>query len=301
VQTLSVAGQSAYGPQVAVDGNGNAVVVWSRFDGTDYRIQARRRSASGNLSAVQTLSAAGQDADLPQVAIGPNGNAHVVWQRSDGTNRRIQLRRRTASGGLSAVQTLSGSGQDANGPQLAVDRDGNAVVVWYRFDGAKDRIQVRRRTAAGSLSAVQTLSAAGGEADLPQVAVDGNGNALVVWERHDGSHWRIQARHRTRSGGLSNVQTLSSAGGDAFDPQVVVGSNGKAMVVWSGSDGTHFLIQARRRSASGNLGRVQTLSAAGQEAYVPQVALDADGNITVAWRRYDGATFRIQAARLRTG
>src|SRR5712691_6980601 len=59
-QTLS--GLNADSPQVAVDPDGDAVFTWVRFDGTDYRIQARARSAAGTLSPVQTLSAAGQDA-----------------------------------------------------------------------------------------------------------------------------------------------------------------------------------------------------------------------------------------------
>jgi hypothetical protein len=81
--TFSAAGQDAFDPQVAVDGAGDAVAVWSRFDGTDYRIQARTRSAAGVLGPIQTLSGAGQDAIDPQVAV--DGGGLAVWQRSDGT------------------------------------------------------------------------------------------------------------------------------------------------------------------------------------------------------------------------
>jgi hypothetical protein len=40
IQTLSGAGQDAFAPQVAVDSGGNAVAVWRRFDGTNFRVQA---------------------------------------------------------------------------------------------------------------------------------------------------------------------------------------------------------------------------------------------------------------------
>jgi hypothetical protein len=301
VRTLSASGQDAEAPQVAVDGDGNAVVVWIRSDGSDERVQARRRTAGGSLSAVQTLSHAGQQAARPQVGMDRAGNAVVVWERSDGANLRVQLRRRTASGGLSAVQTLTPSGENAYEARLAVDRDGAAVVVWERYNGVDNRIQVRRRTAAGGLSTVKNLSAAGQNAFNAQVAVDPNGNAVVAWEWYDGAYFRIQARRRTAAGGLSTVKNLSAGGQHASNAQVAVDAKGNAMVVWTRFDGAKNRIQARRRSASGSLGPVQTVSAAGQDAQSPQLGADAAGNAVVVWHRYDGSDNRIQAARLRHG
>ena len=77
---LSQAGQSATNPQVAVDADGNAVFTWARSDGTNTRVQTRTRSATGVLSAVQTLSSSGQDASLPQVAVDADGNAVFTWR-----------------------------------------------------------------------------------------------------------------------------------------------------------------------------------------------------------------------------
>jgi hypothetical protein len=91
VQTLSEAGQNAQSARVAVDTDGDAVFTWSRSDGTNFRVQARTRSASGALSRpVQTLSSAGEDAKIPQVAVDATGDAVATWRRSDGANQRIQ-------------------------------------------------------------------------------------------------------------------------------------------------------------------------------------------------------------------
>ena len=46
-QDLSAAGQHAYDPQVAVDGQGNAIAVWQRSDGTNTIVQAAARAAGG--------------------------------------------------------------------------------------------------------------------------------------------------------------------------------------------------------------------------------------------------------------
>ena len=142
VQTLSGPGEDASGPQVAVDADGDAVFTWERSDGTDQRIEARARSAGGVLSAVQTLSDAGQDAGAPQVAIDADGDAVFVWERVDNSgNERIQARTRSAGGALGVVQTLSNGGQDAQFAQVAIDDDGEAAATWQRFDGANDRAQ----------------------------------------------------------------------------------------------------------------------------------------------------------------
>jgi hypothetical protein len=40
----------------------------------------------------------------------------------------------------------------------------------------------------------------------------------------------------------------------------------------------------------------QDLSAAGQNAFNPEVAVDAQGNAIAVWRRFDGTNFIVQAA-----
>ena len=194
-------------PQVAVDAGGNSVFVWQRWDTTTdcsgapcLRIQTRSRSAAGVLGPIQTLSAAGRHSYLPQVAVDANGNAVFVWQRSDGTNLRIQTRARSAAGTLSGTQTISAAGQSAEYPQLAVDASGNAVFVWERWDGASERIQARTRWANATLGSTQTLSATAQDAMFPQVAVDPSGHAVLAWEISDGGPERIQARTRSADG-----------------------------------------------------------------------------------------------------
>jgi hypothetical protein len=291
---LSLAGQSADGARAAVDSSGNALVVWERSDGTNKRIQARVRFSTGALSAVQTLSPSGEDAYTPQVAGGSSGNAVVVWERFDGTNYRVQARARSSAGALSAVQTLSPSGGDAYNVQVALDSSGNAIVVWNRFDGTKNRIQAVVRSSTGTLSAVQTLSSAGQNGDQPQVAVDSSGNAVVVWRRFDGTNYRIQARARSSAGALSAVQKLSASGQTAFAPDIAEDPSGNAVVVWQRSDGANYRIQARARSSAGALDAVQNLSASGQDAYWPDIAVDSSGILAV-WYRNDGVNWRIQA------
>ena len=347
---VSRANQNASRPQVAVDANGDAVFTWERFDGANWRIQARTRSAVGVLSAVQTLSAAGQNAFSPQVAVDDAGDAVFTWSRSDGASSRVQTRARSVAGVLSAVQNLSDPGQNAFAPQVAVDADGDAVFAWALDVGANPQLaQARARSAAGTLSAVQNLSDSGSDAlsPFPKVAVDDAGDAVFTWERFDGANLRIQTRARdsftgnlsavqnlglsanidvhqvgvdadgdavftwvgrdgtTNCGGvgclrvqaqarsaagvLSAVQNLSKGGQNVrLEHQVAVDDAGDAVFTWSRVDGLNSRVQTRARSAAGTLSAVQNLSDPGQNALAPQVAVDADGDAVFAWARFDG-------------
>jgi uncharacterized protein YheU (UPF0270 family) len=263
-------------------------------------------SAQAVWSAPVTLSAGGQPASFPHVAVDQSGNAVFVWERRDATTDcggsgcfRIQARVRSAAGALSAVQTLSPAGANATSSQVAVDSSGNAVFVWRRTDsttgcggGGCLRIQARARSAAGTLSAVQTLSPARGDAVTPQVAVDSGGNAVFVWHRR----LNIQTRVRAADGTLSPIQALSEPGAGS-SPQVGVDQSGDAVFVWQRTDSTTdcggagcIRIEARARSAAGELSAIQILSPAGKDAFNPQVAVDQDGDAAFVWERYDART-----------
>jgi hypothetical protein len=292
---LSDAGQNADVPQVAIDDAGDAVFVWQRSDGTNMRIQARERPAAGTPSPVVDLSPTGQDARFPQVDVDNTGDAVFVWERFDGTNWRIQAGARSATGLLTAVQTISRSGQDARNPQVAVDPDGDAVITWQRFDGTNRRIQAVARSATGALSAVQDISKGGRDAFEPQVAVDVDNDAAITWRRSDGTNWRIQARMRWNKGVLDPVLNLSNPGEDAYAPQVGMANIPDAVFVWQRFDGLRWRILARGLSATGVLAPVQALSGSGLNSFDPQVAVNATGDAVFAWRHFNGTHWQIQA------
>jgi hypothetical protein len=314
VQTLSAPGQPAVSPQVAVDPNGNAVFVWERYDGTTncqgdpcLRIQAVARSATGALSAVQTLSAVGSHAVGPDVGVDQNGNAVFGWRNS--TVGFVQARARSATGALSPIQVIA-SANSYTSPDLAVDADGDAVFIWSTPtdlacdpDGVFQCLQTRTRvrTATGSLTPVQGLSAyaAGRDGSDGDVAVDPNGNAVFDWVLTDwnAGAQRIQGRARAADGTLSGAPLLSAPGQAAIDPELGVDQSANAVFVWRRPDGTTDCggsscdrIEARARSADGTLSSTQTISAAGGRAFLPDIAVDPNGNAVVVWTRNDGTT-----------
>jgi len=186
VLDLSASGQSAVSPQVAIAPGGEATVVWDRFSGSNWIVQAVQLGSGGTPAGTLDLSAAGRDAAEPALAVDPDGNAAVVWDRFDGSAFVVQMRRITAAGAPGQAATLSESGRDAADPQVAVAGDGSAAVGWSRFDGSNWVVQERTVSAAGSLGATANLSAAGRSAGDPVLRWRPDGTLASLWRRFDG-------------------------------------------------------------------------------------------------------------------
>jgi hypothetical protein len=140
------------------------------------------------------------------------------------------------------------------------------------------------------------LSTAGNDAQLPQVDVDANGNAVFAWERYSSGHYQAQARTRSAGGTLSSIDTLSTAGIDAVSPQVAVDGNGNAVFAWTRQGGPSDRIQARKRSAGGVLGPIVEVTGAGSFPSNPALDANATGDAALGWDAATTTGPRVQGA-----
>jgi hypothetical protein len=281
---ISRPGGDATEPQVAVDSAGDVVVVWRRFDGADYAIEAVERPAGGAWSAPLQLSAAGQNAETPQLAVDAAGDAVAVWSRSNGPNHIVQSATRPAGGGWGAPLDLSAPGADAKGPQVAVDGAGHFVAVWSSSTGPSTAaVQSATGLPGGAWGGPDNLSTSGRN-DQPQIAVDPRGDAVAVWRHYEAGPTLIQSVVRHSGGTWEPALPVSPSSGMAERPQVAIDSSGGVVAVWRRDDGAGYLIESAQRPAGSWLPPVP-LSASGGNAEAPQVAVDPAGNAAAVWSR----------------
>jgi hypothetical protein len=274
-------GADGFWPQVAVDEGGNATVVWSRFLGAEYVVQARRIDASGTLGPILDLSVAGAVGSEPQVAAHPDGDVVAVWEWFNGSMVVVQGRRVRSNGTLSAIAEVSPPGESGSEPQVALDPANQTVAVWSRGDG-----RIRGRRGSGP---VHDLSAVGVDAGDPQLALDADGDAAVVWSGWNGSQEVIELRRMTAGDTLGAIVPL----GVGERPDVAVDPAGNATAVWI--DGA--LIRARGAAPDDTLGAPADLSPTGlAEVLAPSVAADPSGALA-AWGYNDGSNYFVGAAR----
>lgn len=303
---LSAPGGDATAPQVAVAPDGQTTVTWYRYDGANYIVQqATRPAGSSTFAAPVDLSAPGQDAYSPEVAVGPDGETTIAWYRSDGTNQFVQAATRSAgSSTFAPAVNLSAPGQDATLPRLAYGPDGQTTVAWQRWDGSNLIVQQSTRAAGSSIfSAPMDVSDPGQDAFRAQVAFGPEGQTTITWQAAAGFADAI--REATRAPGASTFSAqvdLSLPGDDSQFPQIAVAPDGQTTIVWRGSDGTHHIAREATRAAGASaFSAAVDLSATGQEANGTQVAAGPDGQTTVTWSRSDGSNEIVQEATRPTG
>jgi hypothetical protein len=295
----------AYGLQIVVDPLGNETAVWGRRLGRSRVVQSATRSTGGIWSAPVTLSAAGAVSAL--VAAGPEGNVTAIWllERDEGWRSVVQSATRSAGGNWSVPVALSPPKKAARSPQIALDAQGGATVVWEEeYSGA---IESATRSSGGIWSVPVTLSASGVYGNWPQVAVDSLGNATAVWagnvlRGHRLRSSRIQSATRPAGGTWSAPVSISKSGHrHVQDPQIAVSPQGEVTAIWQRSNGSHLVVQGATRPAGGGWSRpVDITTGHGRGGQHLQLVVDSWGNATAIWEGYDtrpGPHFAIQGAK----
>ncbi|MDH3366031.1 MAG: hypothetical protein OEM29_08550 [Thermoplasmata archaeon] len=297
---------SAAPPQVAVDGSGNATAVWVQNDGIRKNIWSSRYVV-GTGWGIATLIETGSSerSQSPQIAVDDSGNATAVWVQYDGIRNNICSNRYVVGTGwgIATLIETNNSGFAYN-PQVAVDGLGDAIAVWFQYDGTGSTIWSNRYvvgTGWGIATLIETDDT--GDASYPQVAVDGSGNATAVWVQNDGIRNNIWSNRYVVGTGweiATLVETNNS--GSAASPQIAVDTSGNATAVWVQNDGIRNSIWSNRYVVGTGWGiatLIETNNSGG--ATSSQVAVDDSGNAIAVWRQYDNTGSNIWSNRYVVG
>jgi hypothetical protein len=296
---VDISSTAAASPRLAVDAQGNAVAVWRGYDGTSSVVQSAVRPTDGNWQAPIDLSATGQSASNPQLAVDPHGNAVAVWKRSvDFNNSVVQSAVRPAGGDWQTPIDISTVGQYDHDPELAVDRQGNAVAVWWRLGsgGSHFVIQSAFRPVDGAWQVPVDVLSTGSRNDAfyLRLAIDPQGNAIAVWTHSGPTDNAVQSAVRPAGGDwqapveVSGTEVITDP--VAGDLRLAVGAQGNAIVTWTYGTRTEMGVQSAVRQGGGDWQAPVYLSALGENASKAQVALDPQGNAIAVWGRSDGLT-----------
>jgi hypothetical protein len=274
-----------YALQVALADNGDAVAVWVDVANSSAPVvRAATRPAGHAWGRPQSLSHAA-NAGLPDLAIAPNGNAVVVWRANVGQHDVVQQAVRSLSGRFGRARTVAESDESVVGsfgpPRVAIDRNGRALAVWSGGTYGAPVVQLAAGSSRSGLGAARTLA----DGHSPDVAVDGRGNATVVWVDASG----IEAAFGSRAGRFGAAQVL----GSGVSPTVAVNARGDALVAWSSASYPQNVVAAFRHGV-GRFSPSVAVGSAGDYAYV-QPVVDARGVGIVVWESSDYDTSSLHA------
>jgi len=310
-------------PSVAMEADGDFVVSWTRYD-EDWKnpqIHARRYTSNALPQSpdfrVNTSSA--YDHRYPMVAIDGEGNFNIAWTRYEsgwpGLPSDIYAMRYNAAGqpqpALSPlperdlrpefrVNTYTSNHQSR--PNIAMDDDGNFVVVWHSQggqDGDGSGIYAQRYDANGTPQGtefqVNTLTT--NDQRYPAVAMDADGDFVITWSTGTyGTFAQEVYAQRYNAQGIpqgSEFRVCTNTGWNKRS-DVAMDASGNMVVTWDGGgSGDLQNVYARRYNAQGqSLGeifRVNTHTTGLQLR--PNIAMNSGGDFVIVWDSTNGGLY----------
>ena len=278
-------------PRVIVDADGNAAAVWKMFNEKNFLILASMRPCGYVWQTIpDAISDSSHDGNCPQIAVDPSGNAVAVWQEYDGKNLLIKAAQKPFGGSWqSPAALISQPLCDSVNPRVIVDAAGTFTVVWECFlERTWAAIQASQKSVDGSWTTPEIVSktlsfSLNQEA---QLAVDGEGNVMVVWTSSSKEDFSIQCSLQPKGGSWQEVpDRLSLVTHDAFCPKIGFDANGNAVAAWLEQSGYGVEVAASvKPSGGGWQSSPDILSAADKNAGSLQFAVSSNGTAVAVWR-----------------
>ena len=227
--------------------NGNAVIAYiGNLDEGELLVHFRSGS-SGKFGSRQVLVADGAAAVAEfEVAVSNSGNAVVVWQDiTDPLNPSIRAATSDATGAFGSAATIH-QAPNLQNPKVDMDAQGSALAVWdFTSAAAENEIQTAAAPAGGSFGAVDTLEVLEQGPGSPDVAVNANGAAVVVWEdftspnqcaaQQTCSRDILEAAYGDVSGNFGGAQMITDPGIPTAtgDQEAAIDDSGAAALLFS--------------------------------------------------------------------
>ena len=171
--------QDASTPRVSMSVNGTGLLTW-RFPAGAWSSQYLSGAGWDTPRRIDASAAYAVD---PRPAILQDGALVAVWIEAMPSGNRIRGAVFDVANGWTQRTTIDVAAGDSYEPEIATDARGGAVLTWWQYDGADNRVWATRlRSGALSWDAPTLLDpGVGGQAYYPQVAVAHSGEAAIIW------------------------------------------------------------------------------------------------------------------------
>lgn len=285
---------AAFGPSLAADA-GTVYLTWSDYTDASTRHVCLARSLDGgkNWEAGVQIDE-GAEATDPNLAVGVDNEVHVIWNDRRYDND-IYTSKSSDNGATWSpnIQVDDGPGQgDQINPDLAVDSNKTLYLAWLDGRSGDDDIYFTMRFTDDNWQAGEKVNDDSSTTDQyqPSIAVDGTGNAYILWGDQRNGYGDIYFAHRAAISTTwgNNIRVNDDVAGISWqsDPDIAVDSNGNAYAVWhdwrnGSTDGDIYF--AYRAAISNTWGSNVKVNDNTGSMRRPAIAVDDNSNAYAVW------------------
>lgn len=196
--TISISDRGVSRPKLVVDKQGNAVAVWSLFDGTTYTLESATLPSGSEywIPTAEPLSGPTPLRYHPQLSVGKEGSILACWAIDKEGKTVIESSRLKIESGFSSwlpLESLSTENEEIGIKQIKFDSMGNATMLWVE-SSRKDLLPKILKVATLALNesrwGAEEALYISPKGDLtgvlnPQLEIDPQGKALALWVKSD--------------------------------------------------------------------------------------------------------------------
>lgn len=261
--------------QITADAMGNAIVIWEQPDMPYYRLYARRYVPGTGWNAAQTIDDNTGHCIYPRIVADSTGNAIAIWQGGNFTSR-IYANRFTAGSSWGTPALVSSSTSTAAfAPEIAINKSGSAMAVWYEDDNGTYNAYARSFTPGMGWAAVQSIETGTSDAFYVDVAMDDAGTAIALWRQPD-----LYFNRYEPGSGWNTAEALASrpVGGAVVE----MNGQGQAVAAWAQLVPAMGIYSNKFSLATG-WGAPSNLASEPGDPNAANAVMDSQGNAMVIW------------------
>ncbi|MCU7373298.1 hypothetical protein PEC18_21345 [Paucibacter sp. O1-1] len=277
----------------AIDGTGNALVVWEQSDGTPdgstRKVFSRRYTAGQGWAAavvVPGLTSSSSSVSLATGRLLMDAAGNAVWVRHN-----FETRRYNSGTGWSTTPFSPTNGAGGELTDAKIDADGNVHILGI---GSDDVRYSRLPASSNQWAAFVDVSQSTLSTRAAQLAFGSQGSLIAVWrERNPGDSNDSMKATRYAGGAWQTPVRIEEVLADVRDssPRIATDAAGNAIVVWHQGDSLYV----NRYNAAANTWGTATEVDAGQvsDTFSARIAIAmaADGRAVIGW----SASFALKA------
>ncbi|WP_243286109.1 hypothetical protein [Geothrix terrae] len=263
--------------RLAVDHRGRRIALWENH-GTLWTLPV------GAAAAPALRRAPFGEGTTPRLAVNPEGRGLAVWLADLGEERQILGK---ALGTCeSPEQVVFRTPGWVRKLQIAVDRRGNALVVWLHEKVGRIEVMAHSFDTRGEAweKGPTILGLASDPVASPQLAANHSEHAMVLWEARDSLFDGLLASHHWPTDRIWSDRPVPVVAHAARHHQVAMDDHGNAVVLWVHAPyGQRSTLEACFFDVVAGEWREPTTLAMAQEISLPRLVMNGSGEALAAW------------------
>lgn len=285
-KSASLLTDSAWYPQIGVDGNGNVFSVWAQSTG----FYANRYTVNSGWGIPQKIGESTTGWTDLQFAVGKSGHAVATWVHLELGDSYVQAVRYVPGTGWGTPEILRGIGTPKD---ITITESGSIYLATERYSVLSTGISIIRYDQASGwkddqLGYTDTVTYYG----FPRVSIDQSEKGFALWLEGNSGINKVYVSQRTQAGwGVPQV-IASIAGFPEEWTNIAVDNNGNAMALWGQQDSLFTShTYACRYTTTNGWRAAEQIDNSIFDSIDQSLAIDSYGNYYAVWSQRTDAGF----------